>query len=110
MSARPARDLELWLVFAALAFVWGSSYLFIKLGLEGGLRPLTLVTLRLWLAVAFLVVLARLTGARLPDSVKRLRDPVPVEVTPSPELERMTRDLDARLALGRGRDERSPDG
>ena len=72
MSARPARDLELWLVFAALAFVWGSSYLFIKLGLEGGLRPLTLVTLRLWLAVAFLVVLARLTGARLPRDVAPL--------------------------------------
>jgi len=48
--------------------------------------------------------------ARLPDPVKRLRDPAPVDMTPSPELERMTRDLDARLALGRGWEERSRDG
>ena len=27
----------LWVVFCTLAFVWGSSFLFIKLGLEEGL-------------------------------------------------------------------------
>jgi len=38
---------SLWLVFIALGFFWGSSYLFIKLGVNAGLTPFTLVTLRL---------------------------------------------------------------
>ncbi len=32
-----------WVVFLALGFFWGSSYLWIKIGLEGGLPPLTLI-------------------------------------------------------------------
>jgi drug/metabolite transporter (DMT)-like permease len=36
-----------WLVFVALGFFWGSSYLFIKIGVEAGLTPFTLVALRL---------------------------------------------------------------
>ena len=34
-------------VFLALGFFWGSSYLWIKIGLEGGLPPLTLIAGRL---------------------------------------------------------------
>jgi drug/metabolite transporter (DMT)-like permease len=36
-----------WLLFLLLGFLWGSSYLFIKIGVDAGLRPFTLVTLRL---------------------------------------------------------------
>lgn len=36
-----------WLLFVALGFFWGSSYLFIKIGVDAGLTPFTLVTLRL---------------------------------------------------------------
>ncbi|MGI8658508.1 MAG: DMT family transporter [Candidatus Limnocylindria bacterium] len=57
----------LWVVFCTLAFVWGSSFLFIKLGLEEGLAPLTLVTYRLLIGTAFLFAVMRLTGARLPS-------------------------------------------
>ena len=56
----------LWLVFAATAFAWGSSFLWIKVGLVEGLAPLTLVAYRLWIGAVFLAVVARLTGARLP--------------------------------------------
>lgn len=36
-----------WLVFVALSFMWGSSYLFIKIGVNEGLEPFTLISLRL---------------------------------------------------------------
>jgi len=58
--------MRLWLVFVALAFVWGSSFLWIKVGVTEGLTPLSLVAQRLWIGLLFLVVVGRLTGARLP--------------------------------------------
>ncbi|MGZ6260366.1 MAG: DMT family transporter [Candidatus Limnocylindrales bacterium] len=64
--------LTLWLVFLALSFVWGSSFLFIKIGLDQGLTPFWLVTYRLWIAVLVLLGLARLTGARLPTDRRAL--------------------------------------
>ncbi len=36
-----------WLLFVLLGFFWGSSYLFIKIGVDAGLEPFTLVSLRL---------------------------------------------------------------
>jgi drug/metabolite transporter (DMT)-like permease len=66
-SALPQGDaLALWLVFGALSAAWGSSFLFIKIGLDEGLPPLTLVTFRLLIAIVFLSVVLRLTGGRLP--------------------------------------------
>jgi len=55
-------------LFVTLAAIWGSSFLFIKLGLLGGLGPLTLVTLRLFLGSAVMGLLAWKLGERLPDS------------------------------------------
>ena len=52
----------LWLLFIALGFMWGSSYFFIKVGVENGLPPLTLVASRLFfgfLVLATVVALAR---------------------------------------------------
>jgi len=37
-----------WLLFLLLGFVWGSSYLFIKIGVEAGLTPFMLIMLRLF--------------------------------------------------------------
>jgi drug/metabolite transporter (DMT)-like permease len=51
-----------WLLFVLLGFMWGSSYLFIKIGVDGGLQPFTLVTFRLLIGAAVLgavVVTAR---------------------------------------------------
>jgi drug/metabolite transporter (DMT)-like permease len=58
--------MRLWLVFITLAFVWGSSFLWIKVGVTEGLTPLMLVAYRLWIGFLFLLVVGRLTGARLP--------------------------------------------
>ena len=61
---RRATPIE-WLVFLALAGAWGSSYLFIKIGVDT-LTPLTLVAARVAIGAAVLAVAMRLTGQRLP--------------------------------------------
>src|SRR5215210_6019879 len=51
-----------WLVFIALGFFWGSSYLFIKIGVDHGLQPFTLIMYRLLIGLVLLasvVVVAR---------------------------------------------------
>jgi drug/metabolite transporter (DMT)-like permease len=65
---RPSPALTIWIFFLFLALAWGSSFLFIKIGLEEGLSPLTLVAYRLGIAVVVLTVVALLTGARIPTS------------------------------------------
>ncbi len=52
-------------LLALLALFWGSSYLFIKVALEG-LPPLTLIALRVSLAALILYLIARWRGHRLP--------------------------------------------
>lgn len=51
--------------FAALALIWGSSFLLMKVGLDD-LHPVQIVTLRVTLAALALVVLLRATRGRLP--------------------------------------------
>ena len=51
-----------WILFFVLGFMWGSSYLFIKIGVDAGLTPFTLVMLRLlfgFLLLASVVIAAR---------------------------------------------------
>jgi len=43
-----------WLVFLALGFLWGSSYLFIKIGVDHGLQPFTLIMFRLGIGFVLL--------------------------------------------------------
>ena len=43
-----------WLVFLALGFLWGSSYLFIKIGVDHGLQPFTLIMFRLGIGLVLL--------------------------------------------------------
>ncbi|HEY7332763.1 MAG TPA: DMT family transporter [Candidatus Limnocylindria bacterium] len=61
---RRATPIE-WLVFLALGAAWGSSYLFIKIGVET-LTPFTLVAGRLAIGAAVLAVVMRLARASLP--------------------------------------------
>jgi drug/metabolite transporter (DMT)-like permease len=53
-----------WLLFILLGFFWGSSYLFIKIGVDEGLPPFTLITLRL--AIGFLLLATVVGIAREP--------------------------------------------
>ena len=55
-----------WLVFALLGFFWGSSYLFIKIGVDEGLQPFTLVMLRLLIGSALLIAVVLIARERLP--------------------------------------------
>ena len=55
-----------WLLFVLLGFFWGSSYLFIKIGVDAGLAPFTLVTLRLLIGALVLASVVAVTRERLP--------------------------------------------
>lgn len=54
-----------WILFLALGFLWGSSYLWIKIGLES-LPPLTLIAGRLLLGGAFLAAVVAIAREPLP--------------------------------------------
>ena len=43
-----------WLIFIALGFFWGSSYLFIRIGVQHGLQPFSLIMFRLLIGFTLL--------------------------------------------------------
>jgi drug/metabolite transporter (DMT)-like permease len=51
-----------WLIFILLGFFWGSSYLFIKIGVDHGLQPFTLIMFRL--LIGFILLASVVTVAR----------------------------------------------
>lgn len=55
-----------WLLFGLLALAWGSSFFWIKVGVDEGMKPFTLVALRLGISVATLAVILVATRSRLP--------------------------------------------
>jgi drug/metabolite transporter (DMT)-like permease len=61
----PASRLD-WLLFIVLGFLWGSSYLFIKIGVDAGLPPFTLVALRLLLGFGLLAAVVAVSRVVLP--------------------------------------------
>ena len=63
---QPASSRIDWLLFILLGFLWGSSYLFIKIGVDAGLQPFTLVSLRLLIGLALLVVVVAIARESLP--------------------------------------------
>ncbi|HEY7524816.1 MAG TPA: DMT family transporter [Candidatus Limnocylindrales bacterium] len=56
-----------WLLFLALGFMWGSSYLFIKIGVAT-FEPFTLIALRLGIGLTLLVAVVALARESLPRS------------------------------------------
>ncbi|HUP83721.1 MAG TPA: EamA family transporter [Candidatus Limnocylindria bacterium] len=59
-----------WLLFLVLGLMWGSSYLFIKIGVEAGLPPLTLVMGRLLIGGALLFAVVRIAREPFPKTLK----------------------------------------
>lgn len=55
-----------WLIFLALGFFWGSSYLFIKIGVDHGLQPFTLIMFRLLIGLVLLAIVVAAARAPLP--------------------------------------------
>ena len=64
--SRPTSARVDWLVFLLLGFMWGSSYLFIKIGVDAGLPPFTLVMLRLLIGSLLLGSVVLIARERLP--------------------------------------------
>ena len=60
-----------WLIFLALGFFWGSSYLFIKIGVDHGLQPFTLITFRLLIGFSLLAVVVAVARQPLPRDPRR---------------------------------------
>ncbi len=58
---------RVWLAFGLLALAWGSSYLWIKIGL-GSLTPLTLISGRLLIGATFLAIVVAIARQELPRS------------------------------------------
>src|SRR5580765_3943659 len=69
MTTQRSTRLE-WILFVVLGFMWGSSYLFIKIGVDNGLTPLTLVMLRLFFGLLLLATVVRIAGEPLPREAK----------------------------------------
>jgi drug/metabolite transporter (DMT)-like permease len=59
-----------WLLFLLLSFFWGSSYLFIKIGVDEGLQPFTLVTIRLLIGLLLLAAVVLALRVPLPRHVR----------------------------------------
>jgi drug/metabolite transporter (DMT)-like permease len=59
-----------WLLFVLLGFLWGSSYLFIKIGVEAGLQPFTLVAVRLLIGFLLLALVVAIAREALPRSIR----------------------------------------
>ncbi len=55
-----------------LAFLWGSSYLFIKVALES-IPPITLIAARVVIAAVFLLTILTWKGDRLPTDLRTWR-------------------------------------
>src|SRR3954452_22615045 len=55
-----------WLIFLALGFFWGSSYLFIKIGVDNGLQPFTLIMFRLLIGLVLLATVVAIAREPLP--------------------------------------------
>ena len=64
-----------WFLFILLGFLWGSSYLFIKIGVDAGLQPFTLISLRLLIGLALLAVVVAVAREALPRGPQDLRPP-----------------------------------
>ncbi len=59
-------DARTWSSFLLLSAIWGSSFLFIKIGLDEGMGPLTVVTYRTLFGTLLLAMVLLMRGGRLP--------------------------------------------
>lgn len=66
---RPSSRLD-WILFLLLGFFWGSSYLFIRIAVEAGMAPFTLVTLRLVIGFVLLASVVAVARERLPRDLR----------------------------------------
>jgi drug/metabolite transporter (DMT)-like permease len=63
---QPDHDGVVWAMFLGLTLAWGASFLFLKIGLNEGLEPFTLVAWRMSLATLFLLTVLVVSRGRIP--------------------------------------------
>ena len=68
-AARPVRGWRDYALLLALAGCWSSTYPLTKIGL-GSIPPITFISARSLIAFAFLYVILRIRGLRLPTDLK----------------------------------------
>jgi drug/metabolite transporter (DMT)-like permease len=68
-----SRDRIDWFLFLALGFMWGSSYLFIRIGVDAGLEPFTLITFRLLIGFILLATVVAISREPLPRDPRTWR-------------------------------------
>ena len=59
-----------WILFLLLGLMWGSSYAFIKIGVDGGLTPFVLISLRLLIGLAILAAVVAAARERVPRDAR----------------------------------------
>lgn len=72
-ESQPDRDGVVWAMFLGLTLAWGASFLFLKIGLNEGMAPFTLVAWRMTLATAFLAAVLVAGRGRIPRAPGALR-------------------------------------
>ena len=65
-TTRPTNETQTWTLFLLLSAIWGSSFLFIKIGLDEGVAPLTIVSYRTLFGGLLLALVLLIRGGRLP--------------------------------------------
>jgi drug/metabolite transporter (DMT)-like permease len=65
-STEPTNETQTWALFLLLSVIWGSSFLFIKIALDEGVAPLTIVSYRTLFGGLLLALVLLIRGGRLP--------------------------------------------
>lgn len=62
----PTNDPQTWAMFLTLSVIWGSSFMWIRIGLEAGVAPMAIVSMRTLFAAMLLVAVLAARHGRLP--------------------------------------------
>ena len=65
-TTHSTNDPQTWAMFLTLAVIWGSSFMWIRIGLDEGVAPMAIVSMRTFFAALLLAAVLVLRGGRLP--------------------------------------------
>ncbi len=65
-TTHSANDPQTWAMFLTLSVIWGSSFMWIRIGLEAGVGPMAIVSMRTLFAAMLLVAVLAARHGRLP--------------------------------------------
>ena len=65
-TTHSTNDAQTWTMFLTLAVIWGSSFMWIRIGLDEGVAPMAIVSMRTFFAALLLAAVLVVRGGRLP--------------------------------------------